>query len=144
MSRGSKLDRIIAGRANGVFCRLFDQVPWRDRETTLSELGFNAISRSDLHEVSKREAEEHLANALAFDLCYGVKSFPMSDAEAIAEDFTARLHWQARFFINTPTPIAGRFVGPFSPLSNEATIDTGVMAKAGDWFSGLLWVFSSD
>lgn len=144
MSRGSKLDRIIAGKAPGIFCRFFEQVLWRDRDVSLSELGFNAIPRAELHEVSKTEAEEHVANALAFDLCYGVEVFSRSDAAAIAADFTSRLHWQARFFVNTPSPLGSRFVGTFSPLSNEATIDTGVMAKTGKWFSGLLWVLSSD
>ena len=142
----SKLDRIIAGTLKGapVFCQIFDQVLWRDREETLSELGFNAIPRRHLHEVSKPEAEQHLTNALAFDLCYGVKLFSKSDAAAIASDFTSRLHWQARYFINTPEPLVGRFTGAYAALSDEATIDTGVMAKSGDWFGGLLWVFSSD
>ena len=140
----SKLDKIIAGKAPGVACTFFDQVLWRDRATTLTELGFNAIPRSELHEVAKPQAEAHIASALAFDLCYGTRLFPKGDAAAIAADFTARLHWQTRFFVNTPHPMSGRFAGAFSPLSTEATMDTGVMTKSGECFSALLWVFSSD
>lgn len=146
MSRGSTLDRIIVGKLKRapVFCRIFDQVLWRDREKALSELGFNPIPRRSLHEVSKAEAEQHLTSALAFDLCYDVKLFPKRDAAEIAAEFTSRLHWQARFFINTPSPLTGRLTGAYAPLSDDATIDTGVMAKSGEWFGGLLWVFSWD
>ena len=145
MSGAQQLDRIIAGSSKiPVFCRLFENVLWRDREATLVDLGFNPIPRSHLHELSKGQAALHLTTALAEDLCYGGKLLGKGTASELAAEFIGRLHWQARFFANTAQPLQSRSPAfAFSPLS-DATIDTGVIAKTGEWFAGLLWVFSYD
>ena len=141
-----QLDKLIAkGSTERIFCRLLDEVLWRDRDDALRAMGYSPISSQNWHEVSKSEALGLLSDALAFDLCYGVKQLPPSNASDLAEDFLSRFHWQARYFTNSERPWSRANLNgwTFAPLT-KGTIDTGVVVKVGNQFGGILWISSSD
>ena len=141
----TKLERILDRKAEPkLICRLFEDSSWKNRDSELEALGFKPIPREAWHEIPKAGAITLLANALEFDLCYGTKEFGRSDAEEIAKGFADRVHWQSRFFTNCEIPWeTGLSAWSFSSLTT-ATIDTGVVVKVADQFSGIFWISSWD
>ena len=141
----SRLERIISGKAEpSLFCRLLEDVQWRDRDEELRSLGFVPFPREGWHEFSKSIAVELLSEALTYDLCYQTKNFPRSTAEEISAEFVDHFHWQARFFANCETPwTKGLSAWSFNGLT-KATVDTGIVVKDDDLFSGIFWISSWD
>ena len=135
----SRFDQLVAGRFEPhLTCRYFDSTLWRDRDQALGDIGFNPLPRGGWHEVDRRIAIDLLSTAMSFDLCYGVKSMPSGTARELAEQFLSPFHWQDQLFTNSEQPWSPDLnAWAFGSLT-DATIDTGVIARSGDLFAGML------
>ena len=125
--------------------RRFDDVLWASHKQALSELGLHLISKVRLVEVDRNEAIKRLTDCLANDLCYGVKNLGKEHSKKVATEFIKSFHDQSRFYTNSNTGYtADSNAWSFSPLSENSTMDTGIIVRTGKELTGIMWVFSSD
>jgi hypothetical protein len=141
MNFEEQLKKRTGGRA---FFYSFQDVAWAARYEGLREAGFINSDNLKLSEVKIEVAEKLLVDVLSTDLCYKNEVMSRHSARELAKEFIAQQDKQARFFTNSNVPYRiGESAWSFTPIT-EATIDTGVIVKAGKQLDSMLWVADID
>ena len=128
-----------------IVCHLFDACPWNNKDKCLEAVGLINEHERKFTSVSKRDALEICAKALAYDMWYGGRRASIHSTRQLVTDFFSAFTEDAIYFTNSEVPyhLKGSVWAGFS-LMADVTTDTGVIVGDAGELRGVLWIGDND